>query len=61
MKRLSQPSRTPGKRVEKLAEAKADVKRVTQNPEKVNKFENCDNLWKQIIFHNPVRKLKACL
>ena len=35
MKRLSQPSRTPGKRAEKLAEAKADVKRVTQNPGRV--------------------------
>ena len=28
--------------------------------EKVNKFEYCNNLWKQNIFHNPVlRKLKA--
>ena len=36
MKRLSQPSSTtPGKRAEKLAEAKADVKRVTQNPGRV--------------------------
>ena len=30
-------------------------------PEKVNKFEYCDNLWKQNIFHNPVQKLKARL
>ena len=30
-------------------------------PEKVNKFEYCDNLWKQNIFHNQVLKLKACL
>ena len=54
MKRLSQPSSaSPGKRAERLAEAKADVKRVTQNPgrilfhfkpEKVNKIEYCDNL-----------------
>ena len=29
--------------------------------EKGNKFEYCDNLWKQNIFHYPVRKLKACL
>ena len=36
MKRLSQPSSTsPGKRTEKLAEAKADVKRVMQNPGRV--------------------------
>ena len=33
---LSQPiSTTPGKRVEKLAEAKADVKRATENPGRV--------------------------
>ena len=67
MKRFSQPSSTtPGKRAEKLAEAKADVKRVTQNPgrvcfilnkKKVNNFEYCGNLWKQNIFHNPVQKL----
>ena len=53
----------------KHAEAEADVKRVNiksrkslfhLKPEKV-KFEYCDNLWKQNIFHNPVRKLKACL
>ena len=36
MKRLSQPSNTtPGKRAEKVAEAKADVNRVTQNPGRV--------------------------
>ena len=28
-------------------------------PEKVNKFEYCNNLWKQNIFHNPVRKMNA--
>ena len=28
-------------------------------PEKVNKFENCNNLWKQNNFRNPMRKLKA--
>ena len=36
MKRLSLPSSTtPGKRAEKVAEAKADVKRVSQNPGRV--------------------------
>ena len=61
MKRLSQPSSTtPGKRAEKLAEAKADVKRVYNaksrkslfhfKTEKVKKFECCVNLWKQNIF-----------
>ena len=30
-------------------------------PEKVNKFESCNNLWKQNIFRNPERKLKAWL
>ena len=29
--------------------------------EKGNKFEYCDNLWRQNIFHYPVQKLKACL
>ena len=30
-------------------------------PEKVNKFEYCNNLWKQNNFRNPMRKLKAWL
>ena len=40
MKRLSQPSSTsPGKRAEKLCEAKVDVKRVTQIQEEFVSFE----------------------
>ena len=30
-------------------------------PEKVNKFEYCNNLWKQNNFRSPMRKLKAWL
>ena len=66
MKRLSQPSRTTlGKRAEKTcwsgsrreaSNAKSRKSLFYFKPQKVNKFEYCNNLWKQNIFHNPVRK-----
>ena len=71
IKTSSQPSgTTPGKRAEKTCrsgsrrEASNAKSRKTLfyfKPQKVNKFEYCNNLWKQNIFHNPVRKLKAWL
>ena len=70
IKRSSQPgSITPGKRAEKTcrrgsrreaSNAKSGKSVFHFKPEKVNKFEYCNNLWKQNIFHNPIRKLKAC-
>ena len=64
--RLNQVTQLPGNGLRKHAEAEADVKRETPNPGRVcsilnrkNKFEYCHDLWKQNIFHNPVRKLKA--
>ena len=69
IKRSSQPgSITPGKRAEKTCrrgsrrearDAKSGKSLFHVKPEKVNKFEYCNNLWKQNIFHNPIRKLKA--
>ena len=71
IKTSSQPSgTTPGKRAEKTC--RSGSRREASNakcwkslfyfkPEKVNKFEYCNNLWKQNICHNAVRKLKACL
>ena len=71
MKRSSQPSSTtPGKRAGKTcrsgsrleaSNAKSRKNLFHFRPEKVNKFEYCNNLQKQNIFHNPVRRLKACL
>ena len=71
IKRSSQPSSTtPGKRAEKTCRsgsrrearnAKSSKSLFHFKPEKVNKFEYCNDLWKQNIFHNPVRKLKAWL
>ena len=71
MKTFSQPnSTTPGKtgwetcRSESRREASNAKSRKSLfhfKPVQVNKFEYCDNLWKKNIFHNPVRKLKACL
>ena len=63
----SQPSSTtPGKRAEKkcwsgsrrkASNAKSRKSLFHFKPEDVNKFEFCNILWKQNIFHNPVRKL----
>ena len=71
IKTSSQPSGTTrGKRAEKTcrsggwreaSNAKSRKSLFYFKPEKVNKFEYCNNLWKQNIFHNPVRKLKAWL
>ena len=73
IKRSSQPSSTTtGKRTEKTCrrrsrrEANNAKSRKSSSlfhfqPEKVNKFEYCNNLWKPNIFHNPVRKLRAWL
>ena len=71
MKRSSQPSSTtPGKRAGKTcrsgsrleaSNAKSRKNLFHFKPEKVNKFEYCNNLQKQNLFHNPVRRLKACL
>ena len=71
MKRSSQPSSiTPGKRAKKTcrsgnwreaSNAKSWKSLFHFRPEKVNKFDYCNNLSKQNIFRNPVRKLKACL
>ena len=71
MKRSSQPSSiTPGKRASEktcrsgsrreASNAKSEKSLFHFKPEKVNKFEYCNNLWKQNIFYSPVRKLKAC-
>ena len=69
IKTSSQPSgTTPGKRAEKTC--RSGSRREASNakcwkslfyfkPEKVNKFEYCNNLWKQNIFRNPMRKLDA--
>ena len=71
IKRSCQPSSTaPGKRAEKTCRsgsrreawnAKSRKSLFHFKPEKVNKFEYCNDLWKQNIFQNPVRKLKAWL
>ena len=71
IKRSSQPSSiTTGKRAEKIcprrSQHEANNAKSRKNlfhfqPEKVNKFEYCNNLWKPNIFHNPVRKLRAWL
>ena len=66
MKRSSQQSSTtPGKRAKKTCRSggrhEASNAKSRKRPEKVNKFDSCNNLWKQKFFHNPVRKLKACL
>ena len=71
VKRSSQQSSiTPGKRAEKTwrrgsrrdaSNAKSGKSLFHFKPEKVNKFEYCNNLWKQNIFRNPVRKLKTWL
>ena len=71
IKRSSQPSSTTtGKREEKTCrrrsrregnDAKSRKSLFHFQPEKVNKFEYCNNLWKPNIFHNPVRKLRAWL
>ena len=71
IKRSSQPSSTTtGKRAEKTCRrrsrreannAKSRKSLFHFQPEKVNKFEYCNNLWKPNIFHNPVRKLRAWL
>ena len=59
---------TPGKRAEKTwrrgsrreaSNAKSGKSLFHFKPEKVNKFEYCNNLWKQNIFRNPRRKLDA--
>ena len=68
--RLSQVAQLPGNRAEKTCRSRS--RREASNaksrkswfyfkPQKVNKFEYCNNLWKQNLFHNPVRKLKAWL
>ena len=71
IKRSSQPSSTTtGKRAEKTCRRRS--RREANNaksrnilfhfqPEKVNKFEYWNNLWKPNIFHNTVRKLRAWL
>ena len=71
IKRSSQPSSTTtGKRAEKTCRrrsrreannAKSRKSLFHFQPEKVNKLEYCNNLWKPNIFHNPVRKLRARL
>ena len=71
IKRSSQPSSTTtGKRAEKTCRrrsrreannAKSRKSLFHFQPEKVNKFEYWNNLWKPNIFHNPVRKLGAWL
>ena len=67
IKRSSQPSSTTrGKRTEKTCRREAGNAKSRKSlfhlkPEKVNKFEYCNNLWKQNHFHNPVRKLNAWL
>ena len=71
IKTSSQPSGTsPGKRAEKIcrsgsrreaSNAKSRKSLLHFKAQKVNKFEYCNNLWKQNIFHNLVRKLKAWL
>ena len=71
IKRSSQPSSTTtGKRAEKTCRrrsrreannAKSRKSLFHFQPEKVNKFEYWNNLWKPNIFHNPVRKLRAWL
>ena len=71
IKGSSQPSSTtPGKRAKRTcrsgsrceaSNAKSRKSLYHFKPEKVNKFEYCNNLWKQNIFHNPVRKMKAWL
>ena len=73
IKRSSQPSSTTtGKRTEKTyrrrsrreannAKSRKSSSLFHFQPEKVNKFEYCNNLWKPNIFHNPVRKLRAWL
>ena len=69
VKRSSQQSSiTPGKRAEKTwrrgsrreaSNAKSGKSLFHFKPEKVNKFEYCNNLWKQNKFLNPMRKLDA--
>ena len=69
IKTSSQPSgTTPGKRAEKTcrsgsrreaSNAKSRKSLFHFKPEKVNKFEYYNNLWKPNIFHSLVRKLKA--
>ena len=71
IKTSSQPSGTTrGKRAEKTcrsggwreaSNANSSKSLFYFKPQKVNKFEYCNNLWKQNIFHNQVRKLKAWL
>ena len=50
MKRSSQPS----SRTREASNAKSTKTLFHFKPVKVNKFEYCNNLWKQNIFHNPV-------
>ena len=71
IKTSSQPSgTTPWKRAEKIcrsgsrreaSNAKSRKSLFHFKPEKVNKFEYCNNLWKQNNFRSPMRKLKAWL
>ena len=68
--RLTQVAQLPGNGAEKTCRSRS--RREASNaksrkswfyfkPQKVNKFEYCNNLWKQNIFHNPRQKLKASL
>ena len=61
MNRSSQPSSMPKRKPTREAcNAKSRKSLFHFKPEKVNRFEYCDKLWKQNIFYSPVRKLKAC-
>ena len=61
MKRSSQPSNMPKRKPTREAcNAKSRKSLFHFKPEKVNRFEYCNKLWKQNIFYSPVRKLKAC-